>query len=250
MKKILVIEDEENILSNLKFLLDANGFETLTAVDGLEGLQIAKKNLPDLIVSDIMMPKIDGYELKAKLNASKRTSTIPFIFLTAKAEMQDLREGMNLGADDYLIKPFKSADLLRAIEIRLKKAVDNEKNLSGSSKNLSLDNDGRIFIDVKDKQVLIKVNEIKFVRAEGAYSEIHTGDNKKYFIRKLLKDWEKLLPHNNFFRIHRSAIINLDHVVKIDKWFNRTYKVYIAGEENAIDISQRFAVKLKSKLSV
>ena len=248
MKKILIIEDEENILFNIKYLLEVNGFETITARDGEEGFNIAKKTLPDLIISDIMMPVADGYALKSKLNENDQTALIPFIFLTAKAEMNDMRSGMNLGADDYLVKPFKSADLLKAIEIRLKKAGENGKKPSDLKHQFK--NDGRIFIDVRDKQIFIKINEIKYIRAVGAYTEIYSVEEKKFLIRKLLKEWEEVLPEENFLRIHRSIIINLDHVAKVEKWFNRSYKVYLTGSTPALDISQRYAVKLKNKLSI
>lgn len=249
MKRLLVIEDDENILANVKYLLSANGYEIITANNGSEGYKLAKKNIPDLIISDIMMPGIDGYELKKKLDSNNRTSSIPFIFLTAKADMQDLRMGMNLGADDYLVKPFKTKDLLEAVEIRLKKAVVVERTPEKIESPDKFKYEDRIFVDLKDKQMFIKISEIKSIQAEGAYTTVTLIDDKKYLIRKLLKEWEEVLPSENFIRIHRGTIINLDYVVKLDKWFNRTYKVYLKGNNEALDISQRFAVKLKSKLS-
>ena len=249
MKKLLIVEDDENILANVKYLLSANGYDILTAKDGLEGYQLAKKNIPDLIISDIMMPGIDGYQLKRKLDSNKKTSSIPFIFLTAKAEMQDLRMGMNIGADDYLIKPFKTKDLLQAVEIRLKKAVGFESKPIKNDSQDKFKYEDRIFVDLKDKQMFIKLSEIKFIQSEGAYTTVVLVDDKKYLIRKLLKEWESVLPQENFIRIHRGTIINLEYVVKLEKWFNRTYKVYLSGSTDALDISQRFAVKLKSKLS-
>jgi DNA-binding LytR/AlgR family response regulator len=249
MKKVLIVEDDENILSNVSYLLNANGYETITAKDGLEGFNLAKKNIPDMIISDIMMPEIDGYELKKKLNASKKTSSIPFIFLTAKADMQDLRAGMNIGADDYIVKPFKSRELLETIEVRFRKLSELEKRFEPAEGHEKFKYDDRIFIDIRDKQMFIKINEIKFILSEGAYTRVTTADNKKIIVRKLLKDWERVLPKENFLRIHRGAVINLEYVVKLEKWFNRTYKIYIKEIPDALDISQRFAVKLKSKLS-
>ncbi len=249
MKKVLIVEDDENILTNVRYLLAANGYEPLTAKNGLEGLNLAKRNIPDMIISDIMMPEIDGYELKKKLNSSKKTSAIPFIYLTAKAEMQDLRAGMNMGADDYIVKPFKSKELLQAIEIRFKKINDFEKRIEHSESHNKFKNEDRIFVDHHDKQMFIKINEIKFIEAEGAYTNVTLLDNKKILVRKLLKEWENVLPCENFIRIHRGVLINLEYVVKLEKWFNRTYKVYIKDVSVALDISQRFAVKLKSRLS-
>lgn len=251
MKKILIVEDEQNILNNLKFLLEANDYEVYTAANGLEGYKEAIMIIPDLIVSDILMPEMDGYSFKQKLNSNEKTAGIPFIFLTAKVEMQDLRQGMNSGADDYLIKPFKTQELLKAIETRLKRVVDFEKRVEVKNINKNkLDHEGRILIELKNKQEFVKVNGIKYIRSEGAYSEIFISSNKKYLIRKLLKEWEKILPGNTFLRIHRSLIINVEHVVKIEKIFNRTYKAYLTECAEPFDISQRFAVKLKDKLAV
>lgn len=249
MKKLLVIEDDENILANLKYLLTASGYEVLAANNGLEGYNLAKKFIPDLIISDIMMPEIDGYELKKKLDANKKTAAIPFIFLTAKAEMQDIRAGMNIGADDYLIKPFKTRDLLQAVEIRLKKAAVFEKQPDKIESQDKFKIEDRIFVDLKDKQMFIKISEIKFITADGAYTTVMLVNDKKYLIRKLLKEWERVLPKENFIRIHRGTIINLEYVTKLEKWFNRTYKVHLNGNIEPLHISQRYAVKLKSKLS-
>ncbi len=100
MTKILLIDDEEAYLENLNTLLEEEGFETVTASNGMDGIDAAKTSQPDLIVCDIMLPDISGYVILEELRKRKSTKLIPFIFLTAKAEMSDLRKGMNLGADD------------------------------------------------------------------------------------------------------------------------------------------------------
>ncbi|MGE5679735.1 MAG: response regulator transcription factor, partial [Bacillota bacterium] len=105
-RKIVVIEDDISLRDNIEQLLEEFGYRVLSAEDGKKGIKIIKEILPDLIISDIMMPGIDGYEVLRQLGSDPKTLTIPFIFLTARAEMKDLREGMLLGADDYLIKPF------------------------------------------------------------------------------------------------------------------------------------------------
>ena len=251
MKKILLVEDDEAILANVEFILTEHGYNIVTAKDGIWGFETAKKELPDLIISDILMPGIDGFELKKRIDSDKKTKSIPFIFLTAKTDIQDLRAGMNLGADDYLMKPFKTEDLLKAIEARFKRVSQLDSGFgnkpNGKNKTHSLN---RIMVNDKKEQILIKFEEIKYISAEGLYSKIYTADNKKFMLRKLLKDWEKILPEENFFRIHRSMIINLDYVLKVEKWFSRTYKVYLKGVEKPFDISQRFSVKLKERLSV
>ena len=121
MNKILVIEDERAIRMNLLKLLSAEGFQSIGADNGASGVQLAKDEQPDLIICDILMPELNGYEVLQALQQDSVTATIPFIFLTAKAERSDWRHAMKLGADDYLTKPFTRAELLEAIATRLQK---------------------------------------------------------------------------------------------------------------------------------
>jgi len=121
MTKILVIEDEEPIRDLIEDLLTLEGFEIRQAADGEGGIELAKTEFPDLIICDILMPKMDGYEVLSQLRSHPETQNIPFIFLTAKGTRQNQRRGMNLGADDYITKPFHETELLEAIRSRLRK---------------------------------------------------------------------------------------------------------------------------------
>ena len=123
MKKILVIEDDPEMRRNLTTILRLEKFHPLAAENGRLGVELAKKEKPDLILCDVMMPELDGYGVIAALHADAGTVTIPFIFLTAKGEKPDVRAGMNLGADDYLTKPVAKTDLLAAIRSRLERAT-------------------------------------------------------------------------------------------------------------------------------
>ncbi|MBS1514378.1 MAG: hybrid sensor histidine kinase/response regulator [Bacteroidetes bacterium] len=127
MKKILIIEDEDFIRETIQDILDAEGFETNTAENGQIGVEKALGFLPDLIISDIMMPVLDGHGVIRELKKHEATSQIPFIFLTAKSELKDLREGMELGADDYLNKPFTADELINAINVRIQKSEQFQK---------------------------------------------------------------------------------------------------------------------------
>ncbi|MEH1866811.1 MAG: response regulator [Nostoc sp.] len=118
-KKILVIEDEMQICSNIEQILSFSDFHPITANNGLEGLRLAKTEKPDLICCDVMMPGLDGYSVLTALRQDPITEFIPVIFLTAKVDRGDLRQGMELGADDYLTKPFSPQELLKAINVRL-----------------------------------------------------------------------------------------------------------------------------------
>ena len=122
MKKILVIEDEPEMRRNIAALLRYYDYEPIAAEDGCQGVEAARRTRPDLILCDVMMPELDGYGVMQALQADASLGRIPFIFLTAKGEKDDLRSGMNLGADDYLTKPVANADLIRAIEARLRRS--------------------------------------------------------------------------------------------------------------------------------
>ena len=121
MVKILVIEDEVEIRSNLLELLSLEGHDVVGADNGVTGLLGAIEHAPDLIVCDVMMPELDGYDVLQALRQDPKTLAIPFIFQTALANKGDIRRGMVLGADDYLTKPFTRSDVLTAVETRLQK---------------------------------------------------------------------------------------------------------------------------------
>ncbi|MFN6483141.1 MULTISPECIES: response regulator transcription factor [unclassified Nostoc] len=118
-KKILVIEDEIQICSNVQEILSLSDFHAIAANNGLEGLRLAKTEKPDLICCDVMMPELDGYGVLTALRQDPLTESIPVIFMTAKVDRGDFRQGMELGADDYLTKPFSTEELIKAIKVRL-----------------------------------------------------------------------------------------------------------------------------------
>lgn len=124
---VLVIEDQEDVRENIVELLELSNYKVLSAANGKEGVKIALESVPSLILCDIMMPEMDGYEVLYLLSKNQSVASLPFIFLTAKAEKSDFRKGMNMGADDYITKPFEEMELLGAIERRLKKFEELSK---------------------------------------------------------------------------------------------------------------------------
>lgn len=120
MKKILIIEDNIDVRENTADLLELSNYKVTTAENGKIGVELALKILPDAILCDIMMPELDGYQVLQKLSNNNKTVNIPFIFLTAKTEKIDMHKGINLGADNYLTKPFTEKELLYIIENHLK----------------------------------------------------------------------------------------------------------------------------------
>lgn len=131
MKKILLIEDNPEIRDNMAEILDLAGYAVSTAGNGKDGVAAAIKEQPDLILCDIMMPVLDGYGVLHMLQRHPALQTVPFIFLTARSERAEIRKGMELGADDYITKPFDGTELLNAIEVRLKKSERLKQPLAG-----------------------------------------------------------------------------------------------------------------------
>jgi len=199
MKKILLIEDEEQLRNNTAEILEISGFKVETAENGKIGVEKALKNKPDLVVCDVMMPVLDGYGVLQAFTHNETLMGIPFIFLTAKVERADLRKGMELGADDYLTKPFGINELTAAINTRLQK-INNLKRtlttdeslwlfLENTKVNLGLDS---LSIDKKEhlykkkrviysegdsptKLFFIKVGKVKIVRENQDGKELITA---------------------------------------------------------------------------
>lgn len=137
MKTILVIEDNKDVRENIAEILTLSGYEVVTAENGKRGLIKLNENRPDLIICDIMMPDLDGYGVLHIINSNPQFATIPFIFLTAKAEKTDFRKGMSLGANDYITKPFDDLDLLQSIEVQLHKKQIAEQKENSKLRNIN-----------------------------------------------------------------------------------------------------------------
>ncbi|MFK7969239.1 MAG: response regulator [Bacteroidia bacterium] len=207
-KTILLIEDNPEVRENTAEILELSGYEMLTAENGKIGVKIAQDELPDLIICDIMMPELDGYGVLRILNRDPKTASIPFVFLTAKAEMADLRKGMNLGADDYLTKPFDDLELLDSVEMRMKKGEITEKPYERNLNGIEL-----FFQEAKGMDALSQLSGKKELRyfksksviyAEGSYpfgllfvtkgkvKTIKTNADAKDFVTGLYKEGDFL----------------------------------------------------------
>src|ERR1041385_473660 len=172
MKTILIIEDNRDVRENTAEILELAGYRVLQAENGKLGVEVAQSMKPDLIICDIMMPVLDGYGVIHLLSKSVDTASIPFIFLTAKNERSDFRKGMEMGADDYISKPFDDIELLKAVESRLKR---NELLKAEYSKNVAGLN--KFFDEVQKIDDLKKLSNDRRIKAykkkEIIYSEGH-----------------------------------------------------------------------------
>ncbi len=244
--KILIIEDDAFVRRNIEELLHEEGYGTIVSANGKEGIENVKRTLPDLIICDIMMPELNGFKVKEILNRSDETFDIPLIYLTAKTDAADLRIGMNLGADDYIFKPYKSDDLLRAVNLKLSKherliaKIENKKNKEFAE-------DETLFIGIHQK-LRTKINNIVYIKAENQYTTIHLSSGKFYYLRKSLTYWENTFPKTIFKRIHRSCIVNLNFVEKIEKQKNGSLKLKLINSPELFTVGRRFAENIKTNI--
>ncbi|MEM1119773.1 MAG: response regulator [Bacteroidota bacterium] len=203
MKNILVIEDNPEVREIIEEVLDLSGYVVDTAENGSTGAKKAITNPPDLILCDIMMPKLDGYGVLNILSKRPETAKIPFVFLTAKSEKEDFRRGMNLGADDYITKPFYKDELLQVIETRLKKSERLTSSFDGTIQGLS-----RFIDEAKGFEALQQLSEDRTIKSFKAKAPIfYEGDKAKYlyFIKK---GKIKLIKTNDY---GKELIMNILH---------------------------------------
>jgi len=182
MKHLLLIEDNTEIRENTAEILELAGYKVRTAENGKVGVELALQEKPDLIICDIMMPVLDGYGVLHLLNKNPELTGIPFIFLTAKAERNDFRKGMEMGADDYITKPFTDIELLNAIESRLKKTGLLAKNYSSDVEGMQ-----HFLNDINGKNALKELatdrNINHYKKKQTIYSE-GNHPSRLYFIQK------------------------------------------------------------------
>lgn len=253
-KKVLLIEDDKIVRENTAEILELANYKVKTAENGKVGVCIAKTYVPDIIICDILMPELDGYGVLQIISKIPTLDQIPFIFLTAKTHHEDLRRGMELGADDYILKPFEESELLRAIETRLKRAQafeskqqENKKIISTSSPKSSLLNikDFEQFLNQKpvfkyksgetvychgnqsNHIFLIKKGLVKTYKFNELGKELITGfyTDKQYFgytsfvLKQPYNENSKAIKNTSLYKINKdeiTAIINNNHHVIYD----------------------------------
>lgn len=175
---VLIIEDNQEIRESTAEILELSDYTVYTAADGKSGVDKAIKHLPDIILCDIMMPELDGYGVLYLLSKNKETKNIPFVFLTAKVERSDIRKAMEMGADDYLTKPFDDIELLNAIEVRLKKRSDRKKTQKKQFDIFTADDEKKVL-----QQLLEKARTRTYRKKQSVY---HQGD-EPYFLMYVME---------------------------------------------------------------
>ena len=180
MQRILLIEDNDEIRENTAEILELANYKVDTAANGKVGVEKALECVPDLIICDIMMPVLDGYGVLHLLHKNETLKNVPFIFLTAKSERGDFRKGMEMGADDYITKPFSDIELLTAIESRLKKAALLQQNFLTSTSQLLAAEVGNI----KALQEMVETSAVNFYKKKRLIYAEGNHPVKLYYIQK------------------------------------------------------------------
>ena len=203
MKKILLIEDNNEMRENISEILSLANYAVLTAENGKTGVEIAKKDKPDLIICDIMMPDLDGYGVLHILSKDPETIAIPFIFLTAKAEKSDLRKGMSLGADDYLTKPYHMAELLARIDALARRGDSGNAEASTKLKLADLE------LDRMTRRVMRNGKKIELTAREFQLLEFMMRHSGQVVTRTMLLEgvWDYHFdPQTNVIDVHISRL--------------------------------------------
>lgn len=246
MRRILIIEDEETLRTEISEVLKFEGFQIIQAGDGEAGLQLARAEKPDLILCDIMMPHMKGTEVLLNLLESESTSQIPFIFITALGERTDVRSGMELGADDYLVKPFSVKELINSINTRFEKFEIRQKVLQSTVNGIKSDLSRKVN-QLKEK-LIEKNNDIDLLKLEkqllkDEQTEIQSIEESLHFIdsRNRIQNLEKLvnkeLKNKQLQKNTEQFYVNLrneinKHSALVDNWsvfqlrFNQLHPVF------------------------
>jgi two-component system LytT family response regulator len=240
MKKpfnVLVVDDERLARKDIISLLSVH--ENMTVVGEADDVPSAIKAIeklnPDVIFLDIQMPGDSGFDLLEKADVDAHV-----IFVTAYDEYAI--RAFEVNALDYLLKPVNPDRLAKALE----KLEFQEQEAPARIRKLNYDD--RLFLLLGKHYKFLKVKTILNIMAAGDYSEVLTSDGNKSLTLKSMKEWETRLPEQHFIRIHRSTIINMEFIDRVEEWFNFSFKVYLKGIEEPYLISRRYATKLKDKL--
>lgn len=236
--KAVIVDDERLARTRLRAMLEAHPEIAIAGeADGVQSaLELIQKTQPEVVFLDIQMPGETGFELVNKLR-----HPVKIIFVTAFDEYAI--RAFEINALDYLLKPVSAERLACAIQ-----RLETPPPASEPS-NRPLDYDDLLFLPVGDSSRFLRVREIQSIRAADVYSEIVTAGGQKLLALKPLSEWEARLPGRYFLRIHRSTIINVEFVERVEKGFNYSFDVYLQNAKDPVTMSRRYATKLKDRLS-
>ena len=237
--KAILVDDERLARNDLRLLLQNHSNIQIVgeAANGLEALDLIKEVSPDLVFLDIQMPGINGFDVLEHINSEVRV-----IFVTAFDEYA-LR-AFEVNALDYLLKPVNPDRLqqsLERLELIPEEIIPSERELEYHD---------RLLLKLDTSLGFLKISNIIAINSAGDYSEVLCTDKKrKILVHKSMAEWESRLPKSYFNRIHRTSIVNMEYVDRLEEWFNNSYRVYLKGIEEPYVMSRRYVAMLKQKLS-
>ena len=233
--KLLLIEDENTLRENIAELLCIKGYQVASAVDGRQGLSQALLAPPDLIICDILMPNLNGYELLEIVRKTPALVRIPFIFLTAKSETTDIRQGMNQGADDYLTKPTAITDLIKAIESRLLHRKQWMITAPGVTENHPANYLATIGVYTDKGNTTLRTEDcLYFFTKERRYYVVHQKDT--YQLNKSLDKLSEQLDPVQFFRVNRKEIIHRKTLRHYTYWGDGKYCLFLQHDTKTQEV--------------
>ncbi|MFT4757185.1 MAG: two-component system LytT family response regulator [Vicingaceae bacterium] len=236
MTRIVIVEDEINIRETLQEILEFSGYDVFTASNGKLGYAVILEKEPDLVLCDVNMPELDGFALLELITQKYASKIMPsFLFLTAKVEKEQIRYGMNLGADDYILKPFDPVEILKIIQLRINK---REKMLGPQNGKPSANKElfKKLPIPTEQGLELVSFEQIIKCTAERAYCNFYLINDKKILVSKPMKEFEVALINNGFFKVHKSAIVNLQFA---EKYVRGKGGYLVLSDESTVVVSTR-----------
>ncbi|RPI04598.1 MAG: DNA-binding response regulator [Ignavibacteriae bacterium] len=234
--RAIIIDDERLARNDLRSMLsEYPHIEVVSEADNVRNaLELIREQDPDLLFLDIQMPGETGFDLLEKIDLHTRV-----IFVTAFDEYA-LR-AFEVNAVDYLLKPVNPERLKTAIE-----RLDHVESTTFDNHH-TLDYDDAMLLTINTHLKFLRLKSIVYIQSAGDYTEVVTDDNKKGLVQKSMFAWEQRLPEKFFCRIHRSTIVNIEYINKIDEWFGNSYQVTLKGIETPLTMSRRYAALLKQK---
>lgn len=265
MKKILLIEDNVDLAENISALLEKDRYVVKSTFNGEDALSTFIEFKPDIILCDILLPGINGYSVLKRLKKMEGVVLPIFIFITAKNQRNELRQGMVLGADDYITKPFTHEELLLAIMTQVEKRTSTMKKI-GAFSEMKISANGKanaissnkssikqeisgyneyIFLKSKKEAGFHLINKIIVIKSLKDYTNIYLKGDKSIMLHRTLLEWEKKLPMDKFLRIHKQTLINRGYIENIEQTTSNRFLVTLANYPKKLEVSQRYSRKLK-----
>lgn len=252
MENILVIESNLKFLNVVSKVLEDAGYNVAAAENGDDGLRLARSERPCLILCNMILYGMSGYEVLEKVTSDSSLGAIPFIFFTSDYNIDALKKGMELGVDSVIFRPFSAEELLNVVRIKINKLHLAEKRAlteyTGSPAISKQNRTGEaILLSINRKKKLVKKSDIEYIKARGPYSTVYLLEKGRIVVRKLLKEWESVLPCEEFIKIRRSAIININYIKDLEKSSSRSLRIVMQHSNESFITSQRYSVKVKAR---